>query len=58
MIMVAGATKMFLLGSIVTLSWVFCNFYYQDVLPRNWSVTMMISGLFFMGWGLLKGKQF
>ena len=49
---------MFLLGSLVTLSWVFCTFYYEDALPRNWSVAMMISGLFLMGWGLLKGKDF
>ncbi len=49
---------MFLLGSLVTISWVFCFFYYQDIMPRNYSVIMMISGLFLMGWGLLKGKQF
>ena len=49
---------MFLLGSIILISWVFCNFYYEDMLPRSWSVYMMFAGLFAMGWGLLKGKQF
>ncbi len=49
---------MFLLGSFIIIAWVFCNFYYADALPRNYSVGMMFAGLFTMGWGLLKGKQF
>ncbi len=49
---------MFLLGAFITIGWVFCNFYYADTLPRNWSVGMMFAGLFAMGYGLLKGKQF
>ena len=49
---------MFLLGAFILVGWIFCNFYYVDELPRNWSVGMMFAGLFSMGWGLLKGKQF
>jgi len=49
---------MFLLGSFILIAWVFYNFYYADALPRNWSVYMMFAGLFSMGYGLLKGKQF
>ena len=49
---------MFLLGSFITIGWVFCNFYYEDAMPRSWNVGMMFAGLFTMGYGLLKGKQF
>lgn len=48
---------MFMFGAIVTLTWIFCFFYYGDFLPRNAMVSMMIAGLFFMGWGLLAGKR-
>ena len=49
---------MFLLGSFILAGWIFCNFYYADLLPKSWSVYMMFAGLFSMGYGLLKGKQF
>lgn len=48
---------MFVLGAFITLSWIFCFFYYGDFLPRNLMVGMMIAGLFSMGWGLLAGKR-
>jgi hypothetical protein len=48
---------MFTLGGFILTAWVFCFFYYGDTLPRNWSVGMVIGGLFTMGWGLLKGKN-
>ena len=37
---------MFLLGSFILAGWIFCNFYYADLLPRSWSVYMMFAGLF------------
>ena len=49
---------MFILGGFILTAWVFCVLYYGDLLPRNWSVGMVISGLFSMGWGLLKGKHY
>ena len=49
---------MFILGAFILIAWVFCFFYYPDEIPRNWSVGMVISGLFSMGWGLLKGKHY
>jgi hypothetical protein len=39
------------------LSWLFCFFYYGEILPRNVMVGMLIVGLFSMGWGLLAGKR-
>lgn len=47
---------MFILGIFLTLSWVFCFFYYPNEIPRNANVALMISGLFSMGYGLLRGK--
>ncbi len=49
---------MFILGAFILIAWVFCFFYYGDLIPRNWSVAMVIGGLFSMGWGLLKGKHY
>ena len=49
---------MFLLGSFITIAWVLCTFYYEDIMPRSWMVGTMFAGLFSMGYGLLKGKQF
>jgi len=48
---------MFILGIFLTLSWIFCFFYYDNVIPRNMMVALMISGLFTMGYGLLKGNR-
>lgn len=49
---------MFILGSIITLSWLFIFFYYgEGFLSRNVMVGMMIAGLFSMGWGLLTGRR-
>ncbi len=48
---------MFILGVLLTVSWIFCFFYYENMIPRNAMVALMISGLFTMGWGLLKGKH-
>ena len=49
---------MFIFGAFILIAWVFGVFYYGDEIPRNWSVGMMMGGLFSMGWGLLKGKNF
>ncbi len=49
---------MFLIGIIITLAWIFSFFYYEDMVPRNVSIGMMMAGLFSMGWGLLKGKNY
>jgi hypothetical protein len=48
---------MFILGVFLTLGWIFCFFYYDNMIPRDWMVAILISGLFTMGWGLLKGKR-
>ena len=48
---------MFIFGALVILSWLFCFFYYDEALPRNVMVAMLIAGLFSMGWGLLVGKR-
>jgi hypothetical protein len=48
---------MFFLGAVIILGWVFCFFYYGDMIPQNVSVAMIIGGLFTMGWGLLTGKR-
>lgn len=48
---------MFVLGAMIILAWVFCFFYYGDMIPQNISVGMIIGGLFTMGWGLLTGKR-
>ena len=48
---------MFILGVFITLSWIFCFFYYEAMIPRNIMVAMMVSGLFTMGYGLLRGRQ-
>lgn len=48
---------MFIFGTLVILSWLFCFFYYGELLPRNVMVGMLIVGLFSMGWGLLAGKR-
>jgi hypothetical protein len=47
---------MFILGIFLTLGWIFCFFYYPNEMPRNAMVALMFSGLFSMGFGLLKGK--
>jgi hypothetical protein len=50
---------MFILGIAIIVGWLFMFFYYgQDVMPRNVSVGMVIGGLFSLGWGLLKGKNY
>ncbi len=49
---------MFFLGVVVIIAWIFCFFYYEDLIPRNINVGMMMAGLFMMGWGLLKGKNY
>jgi hypothetical protein len=49
---------MFILGIVLVLGWLFGFFYYGDIMPRNVSVGMVIAGLFSMGWGLLKGKDY
>lgn len=48
---------MFLLGAAILMSWVFCFFYYEDSVPRNVMVVMIVAGLFSMGWGLLTDKR-
>ncbi len=48
---------MFYLGGAILMSWVFCFFYYEDAVPRNVMVAMIVGGLFSMGWGLLTGKK-
>lgn len=48
---------MFLLGAFIIMSWIFCFFYYEDMLPNQVTVGMIIAGLFTMGWGLLAGKR-
>jgi hypothetical protein len=48
---------MFILGIFITIGWIFCTFYYGDVMPRNVMIGVMISGLFSMGWGLLTGRR-
>ena len=49
---------MFFLGIVVIITWIFCFFYYEDLIPRNINVAMMMTGLFMMGWGLLRGKNY
>ena len=48
---------MFVLGVLIILSWLFCFVYYDDILPRDVNVGMVIAGLFTMGYGLLRGKN-
>lgn len=48
---------MFLLGVALIIGWIFCFFYYGDVIPQNWSIGIMIAGIFSMGWGLLTSKR-
>ncbi len=49
---------MFVLGAFIILAWLFCFVYYDDILPRDVNVGMIIAGLFSLGWGLLKGKNY
>ena len=49
---------MFFVGATIIIAWIFCFFYYEDLMPRNVSVGMMMVGLFTMGWGLLRGKDY
>jgi len=46
---------MFKLGALILIVWGYC-FFCQD-LPLKVSMTMMMSGLFAMGWGLLREKK-
>ena len=48
---------MFFIGAIIIIAWIFSFFYYEDLVPRNVNVGMMMAGLFCMGWGLLRGKD-
>ena len=56
-LVLSGASTAFLVGAAILVSWVFCFFYYEDQIPRKAMVTMIVSGLFSMGWGLLTSKK-
>ncbi len=47
---------MFKLGAILLIVWGYC-FFCQPELPLKASLAMMVSGLFSMGWGLLREKR-
>ena len=49
---------MFALGIAIILTWLFCFVYYDDILPRDVTIGLVIAGLFSLGWGLLKGKNY
>lgn len=46
---------MFKIGGVILAVWTYC-FFCQE-LPMKVSVAMMISGLFSMGWGLLRERK-